>query len=253
MSVINNVIEGLTTLQVKIQDELYKTREQIANISLRPTLEDVKKHEYVKLLIKKNKDLRKENHRLEKQLLKFLLNQSVNEPIIIKDEPVIIIEEPTTALSKLIEKQNITISIPDEPVSATLEEEVEVEEEEEEVVEVEVEEVVEVEVEEEEVVEVEEEEEEEEVVEVEEEEEEVEVEEEEEVVEVEVEEEEVVEVEVEEEEEEEDSVYEVTIKGKTYYVTNEVDSVIYEADENGDISVEAGVYKNGKPTFYAKK
>ena len=34
---------------------------------------------------------------------------------------------------------------------------------------------------------------------------------------------------------------------------NETDSVIYEADNNGDISVEVGIYKNGKPTFYSKK
>jgi hypothetical protein len=37
----------------------------------------------------------------------------------------------------------------------------------------------------------------------------------------------------------------VTIKGKTYYVTNEIDSVIYALDENGDISLEVGKYVNG--------
>jgi len=131
---------------------------------------------------------------------------------------------------------------------------VEKEEEEEEVVEVEGEE-------EEEVVEVEGEEEEE-VVEVEgeEEEDEVEVEEvEEEVVEVEEEEEEE-EEEVEEEdeevivdvEEEEDGVYETVIKGKTYYISNEIDSFIYKEDENGEISMEVGKYVDGKPTFYKK-
>ena len=69
------------------------------------------------------------------------------------------------------------------------------------------------------------------------------------------EEEEVVEEAQEEEEEdaEEADVYEVTIKGKTYYVSNEVDSVIYAADENGDISIEAGIYKNGKPVFNKTK
>lgn len=112
--------------------------------------------------------------------------------------------------------------------------------------------------EEEEVVEYEEVEEEEEVVE-EEEEEEVVEEEEEEVVEeeeeevVEEEEEEVVEyeeVEEEEEDEEEEGVYEIVINKKTYYVSNEVDSPIYAADENGDISDEVGIYKKGKPTFY---
>jgi chromosome segregation ATPase len=54
-------------------------------------------------------------------------------------------------------------------------------------------------------------------------------------------------------EEEEADVYEVTIKGKTYYVSNEVDSIIYAADENGDISIEAGMYKNGKPVFNKTK
>ena len=53
-----------------------------------------------------------------------------------------------------------------------------------------------------------------------------------------------------EEEEEEAEVYEVVIKGKTYYVQNEKDGPIYEADENGDISLEVGVYKNGKPVFF---
>jgi len=48
---------------------------------------------------------------------------------------------------------------------------------------------------------------------------------------------------------EEAEVYEVTINKKTYYVTNETDSIIYDLDENGDISVEVGKYKNGKPVF----
>jgi hypothetical protein len=55
------------------------------------------------------------------------------------------------------------------------------------------------------------------------------------------------------EEEEEESVYEVSIKGKTYYVMNEIDSIIYDVDENGDISLEVGIYKEGKPVFYKKK
>jgi len=58
-------------------------------------------------------------------------------------------------------------------------------------------------------------------------------------------EEEVVEVEGEEEED----VYEIEINGKTYYVSNEKNSVIYAADEDGEITIEAGVYKNGKPIF----
>ena len=78
----------------------------------------------------------------------------------------------------------------------------------------------------------------------------------EEVVEVEEEEtEEVVEGEGEETEEvvegegEEEDVYEIEINGKTYYVSNEKNSVIYAADEDGEITIEAGVYKNGKPVF----
>jgi hypothetical protein len=57
-------------------------------------------------------------------------------------------------------------------------------------------------------------------------------------------------VEEQAEEEEEAEVYETVIKGKTYYIQNEKDGPIYEADENGEISLEVGVYKNGKPTFF---
>jgi hypothetical protein len=49
--------------------------------------------------------------------------------------------------------------------------------------------------------------------------------------------------------EEEEDVYEIEINGKTYYVSNEKNSVIYAADEDGEITIEAGVYKNGKPIF----
>ena len=58
--------------------------------------------------------------------------------------------------------------------------------------------------------------------------------------------------EVEEEEEEEDEVIEVTIKGKTYYTTDEKNGIIYDLDENGDISVEVGKYSNGKPILKKK-
>ena len=61
--------------------------------------------------------------------------------------------------------------------------------------------------------------------------------------------EEVVEGEEGEEGEEEEDVYEIEINGKTYYVSNEKNSVIYAADEDGEITIEAGVYKNGKPVF----
>ena len=54
------------------------------------------------------------------------------------------------------------------------------------------------------------------------------------------------------EEEEEDEVIEVTIKGKTYYTTDEKNGIIYDLDENGDISVEVGKYSNGKPILKKK-
>ena len=76
---------------------------------------------------------------------------------------------------------------------------------------------------------------------------EIEVEESEEEEEVDVEEE--VEVEVEEEEEE---VYEVTIKNKSYYATNETDGPIYAIIEDEDIGDQVGEFKKGKPTFYKK-
>jgi len=122
------------------------------------------------------------------------------------------------------------------------EEEVDVEEEEEE------EEAEEEEAEEEEAEEEEAEEAHEEADEEEEEEEEVDEEEEEEEVEAEEEEEEE-EVDEEEEEEEEEEVKEVLINGKTFYASNEIDSIIYDVDENGDISLEVGVFKNGKAKF----
>ena len=72
------------------------------------------------------------------------------------------------------------------------------------------------------------------------------------------EEEEVVEPEevVEEEEEvvepEEDAgeVYEVTISGKSYYVTDEKNGKIYAIDKDEDVGDEIGEFKDGKPSFY---
>jgi hypothetical protein len=144
-----------------------------------------------------------------------------------------------------LEEEEAELEVEEEEVEVEVEEEeveVEVEEvEEEEEVEVEVEEVEEEADEEEEV---------EEEVEVEEEEE-VEVEEaEEEEVEVEVEEAEEEEVEEEAEEEaEEEEVYEITIKSKTYYVTNEKNGTIYSVTSDGDIGDEVGKYVDGKPVF----
>jgi hypothetical protein len=53
----------------------------------------------------------------------------------------------------------------------------------------------------------------------------------------------------EEEQEEEEEVYEVVIYSKTYYVTNEKDSVIYGVDADGEIGDELGKYVNGVPSF----
>jgi hypothetical protein len=53
-------------------------------------------------------------------------------------------------------------------------------------------------------------------------------------------------------EEEEEEVYEITIQKKTYYVCNEIDSIIYGVDSEGDIGDEVGKYVNGNPTFYKK-
>ena len=50
-------------------------------------------------------------------------------------------------------------------------------------------------------------------------------------------------------EEEDEEVYEVIIKGKAYYTSNEKSGVIYGIDSNGDVSLEVGVYKDGKPIF----
>jgi len=67
------------------------------------------------------------------------------------------------------------------------------------------------------------------------------------------EEEEVVVEEAEEEEVEEDAeeeeVYEVKIKGKTYFTTNEKTGVIYAMDADGDVGDEVGNFVNGVATF----
>jgi hypothetical protein len=173
------------------------------------------------------------------------------EKNVVEEEEVEAVEIEIEEIEVVEEKQEDTEEVVEVEEEVEKEEQVEVEEE-----------VVEEEVEEE-VVEVEEEQEEEEVVEEEVVEEEVV---EEEVVEEEVVEEEVVEEEQEEaeeeqeeaeeeqeeteEQEEEQEVYDIEINGKTYYIQNEKNGPIYEADENGEISMEVGVYKNGKPTFF---
>jgi chemotaxis protein histidine kinase CheA len=151
-------------------------------------------------------------------------------------------QEEEVVEEEVVEEEVVEEEVVEEEV---VEEEV-VEEEvvEEEVVEEEV-----VEEEEEEEQEEEEEEEEQEEEEQEEEEEEQEEEEEEQEEEEEEQEEEEEEQEEEEEEQEEEDVYEIEINGKAYYVQNEVDSIIYAADDDGDITIEAGCFKNGKAVF----
>ena len=52
------------------------------------------------------------------------------------------------------------------------------------------------------------------------------------------------------EEEEESEVFEITIEGKSYYTTNEVNGKIYAVDENEEVGDEIGVFENSKPKFY---
>jgi hypothetical protein len=49
--------------------------------------------------------------------------------------------------------------------------------------------------------------------------------------------------------EEDEEVYEIIIKGKTYYTSNEQSGVIYGVDANGDVSMEVGTFKDGKAVF----
>jgi hypothetical protein len=179
---------------------------------------------FVRQLLKENEKLKKENADLKHTVFKLCKKMLEKEETKIDEqdddsccEVVLEKEEKENIVYEIEEDEDIEDEINKIKVKTecVAEEEVVVEEEEEEEV------VVEEEEEEEEEVVVEEEEEEEEEV-------------------------------VVEEEEEEAEVYEITIQSKTYYVTNEINSIIYEADASGDISIEAGIYKNGKPTFYKK-
>ena len=52
--------------------------------------------------------------------------------------------------------------------------------------------------------------------------------------------------------EEDEEVFEITIKGKSYYTTNEKSGKIYAIDENEDVGDEIGEFKEGKAVFYKK-
>ena len=233
----------------------------------------------VKSLKKENKKLRKENTKLLNLLFQLThthcpLPSTLDENLIVIKEESVENNVPLPEDNDDVSDDNCVVEIPSPIVQNIVyelceEEEVVVDKQEEEEEEVEVEEAVDEEEEEEEteeaaVEETEEEEEEEEVEEteeaVEEEEEEVEETEEavEEAVEEEEEEEEVEETEEGEEEDEEEEeeageeeeVSEVVINGRTYYTTNEKNGIIYDVDENGDISLEVGHYVNGVAKFH---
>ena len=53
-----------------------------------------------------------------------------------------------------------------------------------------------------------------------------------------------------EEEQGEDEVFEIEIDGKTYYTSDEVNGIIYDIDETGEVSVEVGQFKDGDPQFF---
>ena len=268
MPSVQEIIASISYLQVKIPEDLFRLKRDLEEVSI------YENDPYVLGLLKKNERLRKKNRRLNKKIerMERLISMFVNlhNPAELSDEvdnnDVNIkyeVIEPEVEAAGSYEVEAAASEELENDFVATDAVEVEADDVEEEYVEVEEEDAadaVDVEVaadyvEEEEVAT--------DAVEVEVEEEEVEVEEEEVDVEEEVEYEEVEEeeeagvvqgaaapVEAAPVEEEEEAVYEVTIKGKTYYVMNEVDSIIYDADENGDICIEAGIYKKGKPTFY---
>jgi len=45
--------------------------------------------------------------------------------------------------------------------------------------------------------------------------------------------------------EEEEDVYEISIRGKKYYVTNEKSGTIYAVDKDGEVGPEVGKFVNG--------
>lgn len=52
---------------------------------------------------------------------------------------------------------------------------------------------------------------------------------------------------------EEEGVYEVKIKNKTYYVTNETNGTIYAVEADGEVGEEVGKYVDGKAMLTVKK
>ena len=60
-------------------------------------------------------------------------------------------------------------------------------------------------------------------------------------------------LEEEEEEEEEEEVYEITIKNKSYYTTNETNGPIYTVLDNEEVGDQIGEFKKGRAVFYRKR
>jgi cobalamin biosynthesis protein CobT len=202
-------------------------------------------------LIKKNNRLLKQNKILTKAL-DALLNKSAEDlkPLSkVADDEVVFVREVRSEPKPIIKiktepKTELAIQLSENVIYELLEEE-EAEEEEAEEEEAEEEEAEEEEAEEEEAEEEEAEEEEAEEEEAEEEEAEEEEAEEEEAEEEEAEEEEAETIQVDDEEE----VYEIAIKGKKYFTTNEKNGSIYAIDKNGDVGNEIGSFKNGVACF----
>ena len=205
MSSVQEIINAITYLQVKIPEELYRIKQDLGELY---SMEDFSRlNNENKKLKKKNRQLKKEMAKMDR-LISLLLKSNI--PCVDTDDGCFEIKMPDVSENikfELVETPRvITIHIPEVNPIEEHDRDVEFDANA-----VEVDEDVEEDVEED----------------------------------VDVEEEEEIEV-----EEEEDAVYEVTIKDKTYYVINESDSIIYDADENGDICIEVGIYKKGKPTFY---
>lgn len=135
MNTIENIISDLTVLQNKIYEDLYKTKDKLANVL--PSDEDIKNHPYVKSLLKKNLKQRKNIRQLEKQLLNVLLHGK--EVFVINDdEPVPtpkkeenkVVRSTEIKKEKKEPKENITITLVEEEEVVVVEEVEEVEEEE---------------------------------------------------------------------------------------------------------------------------
>jgi ubiquitin len=121
---VEGILAELSHLQTMIPEEIYKIKQQVSEASLCFTSEEIKKHPFVKSLMKRNKRLQQDKRRLEQKLLELLLKEDKKRPVVIDDDdecetPNVITvvkeeqyQETEKALGHLIQKQNITIVIP---------------------------------------------------------------------------------------------------------------------------------------------